>query len=349
MYYVLGIDLGGTKTAAGVVDEDGRVLFAEQTPTPAREGAEAILDSTAELVHGLVRRANAGGMTPQALGIGAAGVIDAGTGVVLSATDTLAGWAGTRLTEGLTARIGIPSTAVNDVHAHAMGETWLGAAAGTRSALLVAVGTGVGGSLIVDGSPQLGAHFAAGHVGHFASPYAHDDGEPLPCTCGGSGHVEAIASGPAILELYYRRLRSSGGRPSDGGARGDPPADTRELYALAAAGDLAAIEALTRGARAAGQAIGGLANILDPAVVVVGGGMADAGSLWWDLMHTEASRELMKPLANLPIVPATLGGKAAVMGAAKLAFDRLLYPKEPNDQPGIASLATDCLLPGVSG
>ncbi|NJC23884.1 glucokinase [Arthrobacter pigmenti] len=309
MRYALGIDLGGTKTAAGLVDEEGRVLFVDQTPTLARDGAEAILDSTARLVLGLLRKADAEGMTLESVGIGSAGVIDSTRGVVVSATDSIAGWAGTRLTEGIAARIGLPCTAINDVHAHALGESWIGAAAGSRSALLVAVGTGVGGSFIVDGVAQQGAHFAAGHVGHFASPYAYDGGAPLPCTCGRSGHVEAIASGPAILQAYLRLA------PVGASAR-----NTREVGALAVAGDPIAGQAISTGAAAAGQAIGGLVNILDPEVVVVGGGMAGAGQLWWDAMSQAASPELLSPLAEVPIVPATLGAHAAVVGAARLAL-----------------------------
>ncbi len=114
------------------------------------------------------------------VGVGSAGVIDAGRGVVVSATDAILGWAGTELTAGLAARLGLDPEAVravNDVHAHALGEAWAGAAAGTASSLLVAFGTGVGGSFVLDGQPLLGHRYVGGHVGHFASPYAFHDGE----------------------------------------------------------------------------------------------------------------------------------------------------------------------------
>lgn len=310
MRCVVGIDLGGTKTAAGLVDEHGRVLHMAQTPTLAREGAEAILESTAELIRGLLHRAGTEGWDPQAIGVGSAGVIDPLAGVVVSATDSILGWAGTRLADELVHRTGLPVWAINDVHAHAMGESWLGASKGQTSSLLVAVGTGVGGSLIENGVPQLGAHFSAGHVGHIASPYAYDDGEPLPCTCGRSGHVEAIASGPSILQ-WYRRLALA-----DKEAR-----SARDVYTFAVEGDLAALEAITRGAAATGQAIGGLANILDPSIVVISGGMADSGPIWWDSMQRAFESELMDQLVGLPVVHARLGNGAAVIGAAKLAYN----------------------------
>lgn len=309
MRYAIGIDLGGTKTAAGIVTEDGRVLCESQLPTPARDGADAVLDSAAVLVHRLLRRAEGAGIHPDVIGIGSAGVIDRARGTVISATDALSGWAGTRLSEELESRTGLLCTAINDVHAHALGESWAGAAKNASTALLVAIGTGVGGSYVVEGAPLQGAHSVAGHVGHLASPLAYDDGVGRPCSCGGAGHVEAVASGPAIHAAYSRDFA------------GAPPAlDAREVYARALAGDVTAHRAVSIGAAAAGQAIGGLVNVLDPDVVVVGGGMAGAGPLWWNTMVEATAVELLQPLKSTPIVPAALGGTAAVLGAARLAL-----------------------------
>src|SRR6478735_5563333 len=205
--HAVGVDLGGTKTAAGVVSAAGEVLFSETVPTLNRDGGAAILDATAALVSALIGRAQKEGLAVTGVGVGSAGVIDSTRGVVVSATDAILGWAGTALTEGLAARLGLPASsvrAVNDVHAHALGEAWVGAAAGTASSLLVAFGTGVGGSFVLGGRPLLGHRHAGGHVGHFASPHAYHGGVALPCVCGGAGHVEAVASGPAIRETYLR-------------------------------------------------------------------------------------------------------------------------------------------------
>lgn len=311
MQYAIGVDLGGTKTAAGVVSGDGEVLFSGTIPTLNRDGGDAILDATAELVSFLVARAQAEGLDVVGVGVGSAGVIDAGRGVVVSATDAILGWAGTELAAGLAARLGLDPgrvRAVNDVHAHALGEAWTGAAAGTASSLLVAFGTGVGGSFILKGEPVLGHRYAGGHVGHFASPYAFDDGEPLPCVCGGAGHVEAVASGPAIREMYVRL----------GGTA--PAPDARGVFALAGAGDVVAVKALGIGAKAAGQAVGGLANILDPDVVILTGGLSDAGAPWWRPMEHALRAELLPALADVPVLPARLGNAAAIVGAATLVL-----------------------------
>ena len=307
MRHVIGLDLGGTKTAGGIVDAGGSVVFSFTVPTPAQSGADEVLETAARLTRSLLDEAGRRGLAVEALGIGAAGVIDSGRGLVTSATDAILGWAGTDLTAELTARTGLPAAALNDVHAHALGESWLGAGAGVPSVLFIGMGTGVGGSYVLEGRPVEGATFTAGHVGHFASPFAYDAGEPLDCSCGGAGHVEAVASGPGIFALYTR-------------LGGTSAVDTREVYRLAADGDPRAAEALHRGAAAAGSAIGGLANILDPAVVVLGGGLAFAGPLWWDVMEDTARRELLRPLAGLPIVSAQLGETAAIRGAARRAF-----------------------------
>ncbi|MCT9871602.1 ROK family protein [Paenarthrobacter aurescens] len=332
MTHVIGVDLGGTKTAAGVVAPSGEVLMSETIPTLNRAGGEAILDATAALIAGLVERAADAGISVSGVGVGSAGVIDAVAGTVVSATDAIHGWAGTALVAGLAARLSLPADAVravNDVHAHALGEAWLGAAAGSSSSLMVAFGTGVGGSLVLDGAPVLGHRFVGGHVGHFASPYAVFSGRPLACVCGGTGHVEAIASGPAIHEAYLR----FGGSAVDA-------ADTRGVFSLAAtdahdrgagadsAGSrtavvgsrAAAVRAIGVGAAAAGQAVGGLINILDPETVVISGGLADAGGLWWEPMEAALRQELLAPLASVPVVRATLGNAAAIVGAAQLVL-----------------------------
>ncbi|ALE04529.1 ROK family transcriptional regulator (plasmid) [Arthrobacter sp. ERGS1:01] len=308
MRYVVGVDLGGTKTAAGVIGEDGSVLLTDQVPTLNRDGGEAILDATAALVRSLVERVAAQGAVVDAVGIGSAGVINAAEGTVISATDAILGWTGTHITAGLAARLGLPAAVVNDVHAHAMGEAWLGAGAGNGTSLMVAFGTGVGGSFVVDGKPLLGHHFVGGHVGHFASPYAVDRTIPLPCSCGHSGHVEAIASGPAIHAAYVR----------NGGSTSLP--DTRAVFDAARLGDELARSVIYIAASAAGQAVGGLVNILDPAVVVVSGGLADAGELWWTPMEAALRAELLAPLAGVSVVRASLGNTAAMVGAASLVL-----------------------------
>ncbi|WP_439812883.1 ROK family protein [Streptomyces sp. P9-2] len=291
---VIGLDLGGTKIAAALVAPDGTVLARHSLPTPATEGAEAVLDALAVAARA-VRSSDA-----TAVGVAAAGVIDPVTGTVTSATDTLRGWAGTALATGLAARTGLPVACDNDVRAAA---TELAGPAGQRASVLLyaAVGTGVGGAVAVDGRVLHGAAGVAGHLGHLPSPEA----EGLPCTCGASGHLEAIAAGPGIT-AHYTRMSGA-------------PADRLETVAARAAqAEPHATAAVVLGARAAGRALGGLANALGADRVVLAGGVPRIGALYLDALHAAFAAELMPPLRSLRPVSPRGGPDTAVLGAAAL-------------------------------
>ncbi|MEU8020322.1 ROK family protein [Micromonospora parva] len=299
---VAALDIGGTKTAAAIVTRHGEVVDRITAPTPGRAGATAILDTAADLVGRL--RARATGTRVHAVGVGSAGVIDHRTGRVLSATDALAGWAGTDLRGRLSELLGLPVAVVNDVHAHALGETRHGVAVGHETTLFIAVGTGIGASFVIDGTVLAGAHSAAGHAGHQPSPYAVG----LACTCGGREHLEAIAAGPGLTEEYVRRT-------------GQPVDDLRTVAARAADGDVLAIEVVLLGGTAVGSAVGGLVNMLDPAAVVIGGGVTGLGERWWQALREAVRRETLPSLVGVPVLASTLGSDAPLLGAAALAWE----------------------------
>ncbi|MFE3945693.1 ROK family protein [Streptomyces sp. NPDC059118] len=298
---VIGLDLGGTKIAAALLGPDGTVLARHTRPTPARDGAAAVLDALA----GAAAAVDPGRLAA-ALGIAAAGVVDSRTGMVTSATGSISGWAGTALGTGLADRTGYPVACDNDVRATAGPELAALVADGgpdQGSLLFVAVGTGVGGAIAVDGRMLHGAAGLAGHLGHLPSPEAAG----LPCTCGGAGHLEVIASGPGIA-AHYARLTGTG-----------TPVDRLETVAARAGqGDAAAVRAITTGAAATGQVLGGLANALGPDRVVVGGGVPRIGPLYGDALAAAFTAELMPPLRGLLPRAPLFGADAAVLGAAAL-------------------------------
>ncbi|MGW0686165.1 ROK family protein [Streptomyces sp. NPDC002754] len=289
---VIGLDLGGTKIAAALVGPDGSVLDRHTRPTPAAEGPVAVLDAL-----GAAARAVDHGA--RAVGVAAAGVIDPRTGMVTASTDTIRGWAGTALGSGLAERTGLPVACDNDVRATAGPE--LAALGADATLLFVAVGTGVGGAVAAGGRMLHGVAGVAGHLGHLPSPEAAG----LPCTCGASGHLEAVASGPGITALYERLT----GRTAD---------RLQTVAERAAAGEDDAVRAITIGATATGRALGGLANALGPDRVVVGGGVPRIGPLYGDALARAFAGELMPLLRDLTPVPPTLGADAAVLGAAAL-------------------------------
>ncbi|QLJ02682.1 ROK family protein [Streptomyces sp. NEAU-sy36] len=290
---VIGLDLGGTKIAAALVGSDGTVAARHSVPTPATRGAAAVLDALATAARAV--------WAPDAtaIGVAAAGVIDPATGTVVSATDTIRGWTGTALAAGLAARTGLPVACDNDVRAAA--RTELADLDGDGTLIYAAIGTGIGGAVATAGTMLHGTAGVAGHLGHLPSPEAAG----LPCTCGSSGHLEAIAAGPAITALHAR-------------LGGDPADRLQTVAERAAHGDEHAVSAITLGARAAGRALGGLANALDPHRVVVAGGVPGIGALYWDALRAAFAAELLAPLRSLRPVPPRGGSDAAVLGAAAL-------------------------------
>lgn len=290
----IGVDLGGTKIAGGRVAPDGTVVGdVVRVPTPANDGPDAILAAIVDVV----ARLRTGGHDIDAVGVAAAGVID-DEGRVTSATDLLPGWAGTHVTRSVAHATGLPVVTLNDVHAAALGEATVGAGRGCGSVLLAAVGTGIGGGLVREGRAVAGRAGVAGSVGHVVVP----DAVGHMCSCGVDGHAEAAASGPA-LERHYAAL---------GGNR----LGLRDVVDLAAAGDPRAREVLARGSRVLGRALAGAVSVLDPDVVVVGGGVAQIGPTYLDGVATALREDLMPAVRDVPVVAAALGTDAPIVGAA---------------------------------
>lgn len=297
---VLAVDVGGTTIRAGAVRDDV-VECLHEVSTPATEGPRVVLDRIGETVAAVREAADPGAANRWTVGVGSAGVVDTRTGEVLSATESMPGWAGTRLVAELTRRLDLPVRAVNDVHAHALGEARSGAARHARSSLLVAAGTGIGGGIVADGRLMAARHAVAGHIGHVPVEAARG----LSCPCGGVGHLEAIASGPAVLAAFRR-------------AGGDGVSTTRDLAEAAREGDPEARAAFDGSGRALGSALGGLANVLSPEAIVVGGGLANSGDLWWPSLRRAFDDELIPAVRGLALRPAELGEDAALVGAAAL-------------------------------
>ncbi|ROR54740.1 glucokinase [Luteococcus japonicus] len=298
----LGVDVGGTKIAAAQVGVGGALGAVHTSPTPGDAGREALLDAIADTA----LRA-AAGQPIAGLGVGTAGAVDAAAGVVVSATETLREWKGTDVRAGLRSRLGlaegVPLAVHNDVDAHALGEYWRGAGVGVDSFLMLAVGTGVGGAVVLGGRLLMGAHHVAGEVAHVPVPGA----EGLPCPCGRDGHLEALAAGPGI----WRRYLALGG---------DPTVTSGREVAERISSDPLALRAVQDGADALGRGIAGLVTLLDPERVVIGGGFADPSSPWWQRMEATLRAQVIDALADVELLPARLGAQAAILGAARAAM-----------------------------
>lgn len=311
MSLTIGVDIGGTKIAAGVVDDDGHLLATVRRQTAAADPA-AIEDEVAEAVAEL-----SAAHQVQAVGVAAAGFVDAQRGVVLFAPNLA--WREEPLQADLAARIGLPVVIENDANAAAWGEFRFGAAREADDVVLVTVGTGLGGGIVVRGELLRGQVGIAAELGHLR---VVPNG--LRCGCGNRGCWEQYASGSA-LERDARELVTSGGLYA---ARlrelcgGDSDQLRGQMVTVAAAeGDAAATELLADLGRWLGEGLASVAAVLDPALFVVGGGVVEAGELLLGPARLALARQLTgrthRP--QIPLVPATLGNTAGMIGAADLA------------------------------
>ncbi|MFN3285334.1 MAG: ROK family protein [bacterium] len=299
----VAVDLGGTWIRAGRVSPEGEVTQTVRAPTP-QTGPKAVADAIAELVRRL------GPLPPGRVGVAVPGPLSVREGVVFEPPN-LQGWRDVPLRGMLEDRLGRPVVLENDANAAAVGEWWRGAGRGSRHLVYVTVSTGVGGGLVLDGRLYRGATDTAGEIGHVLV----DPAGPV-CSCGRRGHLEGIASGPAIARWVVERIRE--GRPSV--LPKGRPLSAREVAEAAEAGDGLAREAFERAGRYLGWAVAGLLNLLNPEVVVIGGGVAAAGRWLFEPLR-EAAREASfeRPWGAARIVPAALGDRAGLLGAAYVA------------------------------
>ena len=320
---VIGIDVGGTMLKGAVCDRDAAIVHGERRRT-ARDDAEALVDGIVALAGDLAaegrRRFGADGVA--GIGLAVPGLVDETRGVALRAVNLP--WRDLALAAVVGARLGLPALLSHDVRAAAAAEAALGAGRASDDFLFVAIGTGIGAAIVHGGRPFLGAHGRAGELGHVV---VEPDGPP--CGCGARGCLEAIASAAAIERGY---AAAGGGRSGGEGAGGavdegdgagaDARASAHEVAALAQAGDPVASEVWARAARALGAALADAVALLDPGLVVVGGGLAEAGAQLLDPVAEElAARSRLGPPPR--VVAAELGADAGCRGAALLAWRAL--------------------------
>ena len=295
MSVLLGIDIGGTKIAAGIIDAaTGQVLHKARIPTEAENGGASVLQRAIELAQKLPRLAGVRGV-----GIGAGGQIDPLTGVVVNATEILPGWKGQRLKEAFESAFGLPAFADNDVNALAVGESRYGTGREFRHLIYLGLGTGVGGALVHDGKLVHGPRGAGSEPGHLV---LYPDAPPYEN--GTRGCLEQFTSGPAILARF-----------------GDPSLTGPDLAALAHAGFPKALATLAAVGRDLGIGLATLANIYGPEVFLLGGGVIDGfGELLLAPARAELLIRALPAVREIPLLRAGLGADAPLIGAAALAL-----------------------------
>ena len=308
----IGVDVGGTSVRAGVVDEHGQVLDTARGLTPS--GETALEDVVCSVVRTLAARHDV-----TAVGLAVAGFVAADRRTVLFAPHLP--WRAAPVADRVAARLHLPVVLEHDANAAAVGEHRHGALRGARVGLLVALGTGIGGALLLDGAVYRGAHGVAPELGHLR---VVPDGRP--CGCGKSGCWERYCSGTALAATALDLIAAD---PAAAPVLArevatDPGALTgRKVAAAAREGDPVAQRALADLARWLGEGLALAADVYDPEVIVIGGGVSESAELFLDAAREHYAKSVTgaghRPLAR--IRPAQLGDDAGLVGAAALAAE----------------------------
>lgn len=309
----LAVDLGGTNLRCAVVTRSGEIIAEERTLTESERGVDRVIEHIAELVGYVATHV---GLTPGTpVGIAAPGPLDPRSGVVRFSPN-LEGWSDVPLRDRLMGLTGRRIYIGNDANAAALGEYYFGTARNVRHLVYVALGTGFGGGVISDGQLIDGIHGLGGELGHTC---VNMDGPR--CSCGSSGCVEAYCSGWAIARDGQALVRSGRGQAILDAATDPDEIDSRAVSDAAEAGDAGAILILERAGRALGTALANFANIFNPEMIVIGGGLARIGDGLLDPAQRSFRAYALPSISEgVEIEGSALGTKTGIYGAAAIVF-----------------------------
>lgn len=307
---VLALDVGGTKLAAGVVSDDGRVIAHARRPTPQGADGDEVYNHLLGLTREVIRSAGVGwGIS--AIGLGAGGPMEMSAGRISPLN--IPGWRAFPIAARLERDLGLKVHLDNDAKAFALGEHLFGAGRGVGAMLGVVVSTGVGGGIVIGGRLMHGRTGNAGHVGHLV---AEPDGPE--CVCGARGCVEAIASGPSLARIAREGIAAG---VESSLSTLPQPVTAQDVAAAARQGDELALAAFRRAATALAVGFTDAAALLDLDLIVVGGGVSLAGEVLFEpLREALAARARLDYLTTLRVVPAGAGPDSSLIGAAALAL-----------------------------
>lgn len=310
----IGVDLGGTKMLLGVLDRDSRVLWESRERSTGQSEEELV-----ELLVGGIEAARRERPDAAAVGLGIPATIDHEKGIAVSAVNLPL--SNLPIRDIVAERSGLPVAVDNDANVAALAEHLFGAARGAENVVMLTIGTGIGGGLVLGGRIYRGATGAGAELGHFPIEI---DGPPCQGSCPGRGCLETLASGTALgregREAAQREPGSALGRMLADGRAIDGPAVTE----AALGGDSTAIGVFELIGRRLGAGLAGFANVFEPEVIVIGGGVIAAGELLLEPARRELRARALTPMSRTPVVAAQLGQDAGMIGAAALARIELL-------------------------
>jgi glucokinase len=309
---VFAADLGGTHLRAATVDEAGRIHFRLKQRTPQAETPDEIVQALVAAARECEKQSGAAGNDLRAISVVVPGSVNVKAGVIIKAPN-LPCLDGFRFTDALTRELGRPAILENDANAAAVGEMWQGAGRGRCTIVCVTLGTGVGGGIILEGKLWRGVNDSAAEIGHMCvDPFGG-----VACTCGSRGCLEVYASATAIV----RMTREARPRHPNSILQAKQDLTSEKIYRAGMEGDELALEVFRRMGVYLGIGLANLINILNPEMIVIGGGVVNAWDLFAkDMNHQVAERAFPLPAAQVKIVPGECGDDAGLLGAARLAF-----------------------------
>lgn len=299
MKYAIGVDIGGTNIPSALIDETGSILAVIEKKTLAHDGPQAVVDRISESIKELSSKVDPSDIL--GIGLGAPGALDLKEGTIITSPN-LSSWKDVPILKMLNKKTGIKVYMDNDANCAAIGEHWIGAAKGANNAVMITLGTGVGGGIIINGKIFRGSHGTAGEIGHIT---IEKDGRP--CGCGNRGCLEAYASATGAVKTA-EEMGLSG-------------LTAYEIFLKAEQGDQTATRVLNESGKYLGIGIASFANIFDPDAIIIGGGFASAEKYLIPSAIEEAYKRSFKTVMDkIKIHRAQLGNNAGIIGAARLSF-----------------------------
>ena len=308
MKYCFGVDIGGTTVKIGLFKTDGELVDKWEIKTRTENKGEAILPDIAESLKKKMEEKGIEASQMSGIGIGVPAPVD-DNGVVQNTANL--GWGYKEVNREMEELTGLKVAAGNDANVAALGEMWLGAGKDQKNMIMVTLGTGVGGGVIVNGHPLVGAHGAGGEIGHLCVNYE----ETEHCGCGKTGCLEQYASATGIARLAKKRLAADDAASS---LRDKKEISAKTVFDALKDGDKVAEEIVEEFGVYLGHAMANLAAVVDPSVIVIGGGVSKAGEILLDYVEKNFQEKAFFANKNTEFVLATLGNDAGICGAAKL-------------------------------
>jgi glucokinase len=309
----IGIDLGGSSLKYALGTSQGEIIKKNERPSHATEKIEVILHEISEAILEIIAYAKAKRLKPSVIGMGTPGAVDVAHGFLKGSTPNFKHWQNVPIRDEIEKKVNLPVFVDNDANLMALGEAKYGAGVGHQNIICLTVGTGIGGGIILNGDLFRGSNYSGAELGH--TTIKHDG---LNCRCGGRGCLERYASASAMIESFYKKSMTH--NPHIKKDR----INVKYIFDQKKSGNPVAIEIIEKSTYYLGRGIANFINIFNPTLIIIGGGVSEAGKAYLKEVEDVAFHYAMDcSKENVKIVGAKLGNKAGSLGALGFAFDQV--------------------------